>query len=46
MSNVEIHIKKIEDPQSWLEFYRQQKLIGDILLEKLTNYRTASKNQR
>jgi len=37
MSNVETHIKKIRDPHSWFKFYRQQKLIGDILLKELTS---------
>jgi len=35
MNNIENHIEKIKDPASWFEFYRQQKLIADILLEKL-----------
>lgn len=37
MNDVDTYIKKLKDPQSWFEYYRQQKLIGDILLEKLLN---------
>lgn len=35
MKSVDKHIEKIKDPSSWFEHYRKQKLIGDILLEKL-----------
>lgn len=43
MSNVEQHIEKIKDPQSWFEYYRQQKLIADILLKKLISKKQVQK---
>jgi hypothetical protein len=33
--DIDNYIKKIKDPLSWFEHYRQQKLIADILFEKL-----------
>ena len=35
MVDIDNYIKKIKDPLSWFEHYRQQKLIADILFEKL-----------
>ncbi|WP_416437741.1 hypothetical protein [Phnomibacter sp. MR] len=35
MKKNEDNIKKLKDPESWFDYYRKQKLIADILLEKL-----------
>lgn len=35
MNDTDDYIKKLKDPSSWFDYYRQQKLIADILLEKL-----------
>jgi hypothetical protein len=35
MTDLGSYLEKLKDPRSWFDYYRQQKLIGDILLEKL-----------
>lgn len=37
MPSVDMHIDTLTNPLSWFEYCRQQKLIGDVLLEKATS---------
>ena len=34
MTDLEKHIQTLKNPMSWFNYYRQQKLIGDILLDR------------
>lgn len=34
MSTTETQIQTLKDPKKWFEYYKQQKFVGDILLEK------------
>lgn len=41
----EEYITKLKNSKSWFKFYKQQKLIGDILLEKLTSKELIKKGE-